>query len=340
MVGVEGEVWVIDPGPDDPAHLEALAGPRGAAGTPCGVALTHDHLDHSAGRASRWLALTRRRGDLLSGVPLASTLRSADLHTPGHAADHLVFWVGDGAEIALFSGDLMLGQSSTIVPPGGGTLIAYLESLEQVAAIGPRLILPGHGEPIEDAAAAVGQSTRASTAARGAICATRWPTALYDREALLDRVWSDVARVAADRRTRDDADRIWRSSTWRATCQTISRPRVARPGGIETERWRAPDFYLNGGVALNSRSTSAAAGFGIAVLVEQALLRVRRRRVGVAAAPARAHPVVLQRPGEEAVELRHVAQDAHLVDHELGLELVGAELVGADRCGWPLRRTR
>lgn len=196
VVDVEGEVWVIDPGPDDPSHIEALARAAEAAGTPSGVALTHDHLDHSAGVQPMLERLGR--GELLSHASRVDS-RLSHLHTPGHAEDHLVFWVGDGAEIALFSGDLVLGQSSTIVPPGGGTLIAYLESLKQVAAIGPQLILPGHGEPIDDAAAAV-VNQREHRLRREADLRDALAAGVYDREALLDRVWSDVPeslRIAA-----------------------------------------------------------------------------------------------------------------------------------------------
>lgn len=196
VVEIEGEVWVIDPGPDDRDHIELLATTAEAVGAPTGVALTHDHLDHSEGVAPMI--------DRLGGVELLSHTSSADtrmsfLHTPGHAEDHLVFWSGDGDEIALFSGDLVLGQSSTIVPPGGGTLIAYLESLKQVAAIGPQLILPGHGEPIEDAAAAVVHQ-REHRLRREADLRDALAGGVYDREALLDRVWSDVPeslRIAA-----------------------------------------------------------------------------------------------------------------------------------------------
>lgn len=196
VVAVDDEVWVIDPGPDTEAHIEALAETAEAAGRPTGVALTHDHLDHSAGVQPM---LDRfGHGELLShSSPVDSRL--SHLHTPGHAEDHLVFWVGDDAQIALFSGDLVLGQSSTIVPPGGGTLIAYLESLKQVAAIGPQLILPGHGEPIEDAAAAVTHQ-REHRLRREADLRDALAAGVHDREALLDRVWSDVPaslRIAA-----------------------------------------------------------------------------------------------------------------------------------------------
>lgn len=189
--------WVIDPGPDDPAHLAAVATAARELGEPRAVLLTHDHLDHSAGLESMSELIggapILRHGDDFAGVPLEVTF------TPGHASDHIVFHFGDNERSALFSGDLILGQSSTIVPPGGGTLIAYLESLAKVAAIGPDIILPGHGEPIEDALAAV-EAQREHRLKRERDLVTALGDGLYDREALLDRVWSDVGpelRIAA-----------------------------------------------------------------------------------------------------------------------------------------------
>lgn len=192
IVEVDGAVWVIDPGPDEDVHLSAVVAAARALGEPAGLALTHDHMDHSEGIESLQIKL--------GGLPL---LRFADrpaspfevIETPGHAADHLVFTIGE----VLFSGDLILGQSSTIVPPGGGTLIAYLESLQKVIELDPKLILPGHGEPINDAVAAV-IAQREHRLKRERDLEAALADQLYDREALLDRVWSDVPdalRIAA-----------------------------------------------------------------------------------------------------------------------------------------------
>lgn len=197
IVGAQGGSWVIDPGPDDAAHIAKLAEAANELGKPAGVLLTHDHLDHSAGLAAMAEALgdvpILRDGDDFSRLPLIAT------KTPGHAADHLVFHVAGGGHCALFSGDLILGGSSTIVPPGGGTLIAYLDSLAKLLEIGPDLILPGHGEPITNAAAAI-DAQREHRLKRERDLVAALADGVYDREALLDRVWSDVApelRVAA-----------------------------------------------------------------------------------------------------------------------------------------------
>jgi glyoxylase-like metal-dependent hydrolase (beta-lactamase superfamily II) len=197
VFAVDGGSWVIDPGPVDDPHIAAVADAARTLGDPRAVLLTHDHFDHSAGlqAASRALggAPVLRAGDDFSTLPIAA------LPTPGHAEDHLVFHFGDGHRTVLFSGDLILGQSSTIVPPGGGTLIAYLESLRTVAELRPDLILPGHGEPIADAVTAV-EAQREHRLRRERDLVAALAGGVHDREALLDRVWSDVGpelRVAA-----------------------------------------------------------------------------------------------------------------------------------------------
>ena len=116
---------VIDPGTDDPGHLEAIraaAAERGGIGT---VLVTHSHGDHITG-ADRLDApvVQPAGGEQLGG------LRA--LATPGHAADHVAFLTDDGV---CFSGDLVLGLGSTIVPPGGNSLAAFIDSLALLAAL-------------------------------------------------------------------------------------------------------------------------------------------------------------------------------------------------------------
>jgi glyoxylase-like metal-dependent hydrolase (beta-lactamase superfamily II) len=131
---------VIDPGSEDEGHLEAIraaASERGGIGL---VLLTHSHGDHTAGA-------DRLGADVVlpSGGETHAGLRV--LATPGHAADHVCFLSEDGV---CFSGDLVLGLGSTIVPPGGGSLAAYMDSLRRLQAEQIELIAPGHGPWIED----------------------------------------------------------------------------------------------------------------------------------------------------------------------------------------------
>src|SRR6202012_3121330 len=67
--------------------------------------------------------------------------------TPGHAADHVVYLSADGV---CFCGDLVLGLGSTIVPPGGNSLAAFLDSLALLQAEELDLMCPGHGPWITD----------------------------------------------------------------------------------------------------------------------------------------------------------------------------------------------
>jgi len=70
------------------------------------------------------------------------------VHTPGHASDHLCFFLQE--ERALFSGDLILNGSTTVIPEEDGDLGLYMESLARVQALGVKRIYPAHGPVIED----------------------------------------------------------------------------------------------------------------------------------------------------------------------------------------------
>ncbi|HEY6780972.1 MAG TPA: MBL fold metallo-hydrolase, partial [Thermoleophilaceae bacterium] len=109
--------WVVDPGPADPQHLEALL--AAAAGTVEGIVLTHDHSDHS--EAAQPLA--RAAGD----VPIVRPRDGEQvgpfraIATPGHAADHVCLL----AARVCFTGDTVLGSGSVFIAPGEGSLSAY-----------------------------------------------------------------------------------------------------------------------------------------------------------------------------------------------------------------------
>ena len=134
---------VIDPGSEDAGHLDAIraaAGERGGIGI---VLLTHSHGDHAAGADQLDAEVV-----LPSGGEEHFALRVLD--TPGHAEDHVCFLTETGV---CFSGDLVLGEGSTFVPPDGGSLISYMDSLARLQAESIELICPGHGPWIEDPAA-------------------------------------------------------------------------------------------------------------------------------------------------------------------------------------------
>ena len=160
LVGID-EIVVIDPGPDDAGHLDAIAG--------CGgdrirwIVCTHTHPDHSPGAAG----LKARTGaevlafDARDDLAVDATLRDGDgieatefvlraLHTPGHASNHLCFLLEQ--ERLLFSGDHIMDGSTVVISPPDGDMATYLASLERLKGLRPRLrtIAPAHGHLIED----------------------------------------------------------------------------------------------------------------------------------------------------------------------------------------------
>lgn len=156
----EGNV-VIDPGPELPEHLNAVA----ALGSVACALLTHRHSDHSAG-AHAFHQLTgapvraRDAGLCVGGAPLPgdnAVMAFGDVEirvhdTPGHTSDSVCFTVQAGEKRHLFSGDTVLGSGTTIVAHPDGVLADYLDSLARLheLTLGMRwVLLPGHG-PIRD----------------------------------------------------------------------------------------------------------------------------------------------------------------------------------------------
>jgi glyoxylase-like metal-dependent hydrolase (beta-lactamase superfamily II) len=129
---------VIDPGSDDPGHLEAI---RDAAAERGGIGLVL--LDHTAGADQLEAEVV-----LPAGGEVHHGLRA--LATPGHAEDHVCFLTEAGV---CFSGDLVLGLGSTIVPPGGNSLAAFMDSLALLREQEIELIAPGHGPWVTEPAA-------------------------------------------------------------------------------------------------------------------------------------------------------------------------------------------
>jgi glyoxylase-like metal-dependent hydrolase (beta-lactamase superfamily II) len=152
LVG-RSRVAVIDPGPADDSHLDALAGLL--AGAEASVLLTHGHPDHAeaAPELARRVACDVRSveaGTLAEGDQISTDAgRLLAVATPGHTPDHMSFYWP--AADALFCGDLLMGGEVTaLVAPPEGDLGEYLDSLERIRALAPRLILPAHGPPIAD----------------------------------------------------------------------------------------------------------------------------------------------------------------------------------------------
>jgi len=181
----------VDPGPDDPAHVEAVLRAAAARGGVGAIAVTHDHADH-AGAVG---ALRERcAGPPVGAARLAGALRLAEgdafgplrvLATPGHAPDHLAFLAGPLA----FTGDAVLGAGSVFVTPVPGALAAHLASLERLRDVGPELLLPGHGPVVRDPLARLDEML-AHRRAREAALVAALQDGLRGADELLDRVWA------------------------------------------------------------------------------------------------------------------------------------------------------
>ncbi len=175
------EITIVDPGPDDEAHIAELVA---AAGAPIRrIVVTHDHADHGGGArrlsertdaevvgaapspARSFYRPDRVLADDETVVTDAGDLRA--VATPGHAAGHLCFdLVGSGF---LFSGDHVMAWSTSVVVPPDGRMADYMASLDRLAAIGRRTYLPGHGGPVADGLARVTELKRHRQAREAAI---------------------------------------------------------------------------------------------------------------------------------------------------------------------------
>ena len=171
LVG-EAELAVIDPGPGLPKHLEALIAAIG--GRPvAAIMCTHTHRDHSP--AAQPLAAATK-APIIGCAPLALETvgpradaafdgdyranrvledgqaievdgrRLTAVATPGHTSNHLCF--ADEASSALFTGDHVMGWSTTVVVPPDGDMAAYMASLDKLQQRDDRIYYPAHGPPV------------------------------------------------------------------------------------------------------------------------------------------------------------------------------------------------
>jgi glyoxylase-like metal-dependent hydrolase (beta-lactamase superfamily II) len=143
--------YVVDPGPALQEHIERLVAAVDARGGLGGIALTHDHADHSEGvaalRERRPAPLAAGRGEV--DVKLADGTRFGPLRalaTPGHAPDHHALIAGR----VCFTGDAVLGEGSVFIAPDPGALAGYLAGLRGLRECDLDLLCPGHGSPIWD----------------------------------------------------------------------------------------------------------------------------------------------------------------------------------------------
>jgi glyoxylase-like metal-dependent hydrolase (beta-lactamase superfamily II)/8-oxo-dGTP pyrophosphatase MutT (NUDIX family) len=159
-----GPTCVIDPAVDDPGYLDELFA---RAGDVQSVLVTHRHGDHVGGVAAvaqRFGCPVRAFGTAPAGgmpvQPVAdgdqivvgdTTLRV--LHTPGHASDHLCFYLEGAA--TLFAGDNILGEGTAVIAPPDGKMADYLASLRRLRDLHIDRIFPGHFRPLDGGRAVI-----------------------------------------------------------------------------------------------------------------------------------------------------------------------------------------
>ena len=216
LVGDERGVAVIDPGPEDRAHADAVL--AAAPGPVTHILVTHTHRDH-CGNASALRARTNaptlafgahpsspedappaldegadhgfapnrtlRDGETVS-LP-AATLRA--VHTPGHIANHLCFLLAE--EGALFTGDHIMGWATTVVAPPDGAMGAYMDSLDVAEGLEPGILYPTHGAPVPEPLAFI-RAIRAHRTARDAAILAALRSGPLAPLAIVDRVYDGL----------------------------------------------------------------------------------------------------------------------------------------------------
>lgn len=251
LVG-DGKIAVVDPGPLDPCHLEAVVtAAAGLGGAVRWVLVTHTHPDHAPGAAALAAATGAEvigfgqhqgfRPDrvVTDGWTLeAPTFRLSALHTPGHASDH-VCWLLHGSQV-LLSGDHVMDGVTVVIAPPDGDMAAYVASLRRLLELSPPLeaIAPGHGRLLgrpADVVAAVVAHRLAREELVAAALAEAVDAGRLGRgpQVTLDDL---VARVYADVDPRLHA--IARSSLWAHLRKLVAEGRAIEVAGAPSPAYR------------------------------------------------------------------------------------------------------
>jgi len=232
-----GQAVVVDPGPDDPAHLAAVEAALAGRGARCvAVLVTHHHGDH-AEAAQPWgarfgapvaaadAAVAGPRGRVLEPgerLALAGTTIGV-IPTPGHTADHLAFRLESGAVLV---GDHVLGRGTSVVTYPEGDVTAYLESLRRVHDLGPAALYCGHGPELTEDPGAVLDFYLAHRAYREQQLLDALAAGPATVDELVATVYADVPR------------QVWPAAaqSTRATLAKLTAEGRVEPGPAETVR--------------------------------------------------------------------------------------------------------
>ena len=216
LVG-ERELAVIDPGPEDAAHVRAIL--DAGAGRIRWILCSHTHLDH----ASSAMTLKKATGAKIAAMAKAGTgtpppagehnvklvldqpLADGDaveldgfslraIHTPGHASNHLCFLLPETG--MLFTGDHVMQGSTVVIGPPDGNMRAYLQSLRRLLELELAVLAPGHGYlihgPHAEAERLIEHRLRRESKVRQALLEAGGPAPLAT---LLPRVYNDVPQT-------------------------------------------------------------------------------------------------------------------------------------------------
>jgi glyoxylase-like metal-dependent hydrolase (beta-lactamase superfamily II) len=174
LVGDKGDVAVIDPGPDEEEHLDAIVAAIGGAKV-AAICCTHSHRDHSPAAAP---LAERTGGPIIGCAPFSliddgprsdaafdpsyrpeRILEDGDrlsgegwtltaVATPGHTSNHLCYALEETG--ALFTGDHVMGWSTTVVSPPDGDMTQYMASLQKLQEREDAVYFPAHGPPVDN----------------------------------------------------------------------------------------------------------------------------------------------------------------------------------------------
>jgi glyoxylase-like metal-dependent hydrolase (beta-lactamase superfamily II) len=191
----QGAVAVIDPGPDLAEHVEALlAALKGE--TVSHILMTHEHEDH-AGAVPAFSAATGapvhgfsrdhriKDGDVIRGP--GWTLEA--IHTPGHVSNHLCFALAE--EATIFSGDHVMGWSTTVIVPPDGDMLQYMDSLEKIMRRPEPLYRPTHGPEVPDGPAYTAKLL-AHRRRRGKEVLAAVASGISEEDALLAKLYANI----------------------------------------------------------------------------------------------------------------------------------------------------
>ena len=198
-----GPSYVIDPGDDDEEFIDRIVA---SAVEPVAILVTHRHADHTGGVEALRVRLgvpVRAFGTQSAGgadveplndeepLELAST-RLITLHTPGHASDHVCFYLEGAA--SLFAGDNVLGQGTAVIAPPDGNMRSYLASLRRLGERHISRIYPGHFDSLGGGDQVIADYLQHRSDRMEAILGTM-RSGPIDIDGIVERVYTDTPAV-------------------------------------------------------------------------------------------------------------------------------------------------